>query len=178
MPIRVNPVWHGITKQEKYSILELPRGNFCKPQWAGQNVKITQMISIFTSKKVWKFWKIYQLTKSDLTNSSRWKMPFPVPDSKPLPRTSSLGKIVLSCWKDSATEISAFYKYFNQSKPMLIYVFRMSEFLSSCLSGKLSNESTIMRKVEVLGFIFEPLFNKLFFMMSSFYVWDKRVIKK
>ena len=66
----INPVWHGITKQEKCSTLELPRGNFCKTQWAGQGVKITQLISIFTSKKVWKFLKKNELTKSDLINST------------------------------------------------------------------------------------------------------------
>ena len=66
----LNLVWHGITEQEKCSTLELPRGNFCKTQWAGQGVKINQLISIFTSKKVWKFLKKNQLTKSDLTNST------------------------------------------------------------------------------------------------------------
>ena len=51
------PVWHDVGKQEKGSSLEPPRGNFYKAQWAVQGVKITQLMSIFTPKKVWKFWK-------------------------------------------------------------------------------------------------------------------------
>ena len=41
------------------------RGNFYKTQWAGQGAKITRLMSIFTSKKVGKFLKKNQLTKSD-----------------------------------------------------------------------------------------------------------------
>ena len=54
---RFNPVWHNVWKQEKCSSLEPPRDNFYKTQWAGQGVKITWFMSIFTSKKVWKFLK-------------------------------------------------------------------------------------------------------------------------
>ena len=35
----------------------------------GQGVKITRLISIFTSKRVWKFLEKIQLTKSDLTKT-------------------------------------------------------------------------------------------------------------
>ena len=48
----------GMTlEMKKCSSLEPPRDNFYKTQWAGQGVKITWFMSIFTSKKVWKFLK-------------------------------------------------------------------------------------------------------------------------
>ena len=51
--------WHELWKQEKW-----PRGIFHKAQWAWQGVKLTRLMSIFTSKKVWKFLIKIQLTKS------------------------------------------------------------------------------------------------------------------
>ena len=61
----INPNWHELRKQEKCSSLGPPRNKFSKTQWAWQGVKLTQLMSIFTSKKVWKFLVKVQLTKSD-----------------------------------------------------------------------------------------------------------------
>ena len=52
-----------------------PRGIFCKTQWAWQGVKLTRLISIFTSKKVWKFLIEMQLTKSDPKRTRGGKCP-------------------------------------------------------------------------------------------------------
>ena len=48
-----NSNWHELRKQEKYSSL------------AWQGVKVTGLMSIFTSKRVWKFLIQIQVTKSD-----------------------------------------------------------------------------------------------------------------
>ena len=61
----LNPNWHELWKQEKCSSLAPPRCIFHKTQWAWQDVKLTRLMSIFTSKKVWKFSIINQLTKFD-----------------------------------------------------------------------------------------------------------------
>ena len=61
----LNPHWHELWKQEKCSSLAPPRGIFYKTQWAWQGVKLTRLMSIFTSKKVWKFLIQIQLTKSN-----------------------------------------------------------------------------------------------------------------
>jgi hypothetical protein len=70
-----NPVWHGIGKQEK-----------CSTFLRLNDVKITRFISIFTSKRVWKFLEKIQLTKSDLTKTQGGKCPAPcqtgLPNSK------------------------------------------------------------------------------------------------
>ena len=63
--LSINSVCHDVWKQEKCSYLEPPRGNLYNTQLAGQGLKITRFISIFNSKKVWKFLKKDQLTKSD-----------------------------------------------------------------------------------------------------------------
>ena len=63
--VGVNPHWHELHKQEKCSSLEPPRGIFYKTQWAWQGVKLTPIMSIFTSKKVWKFLIKIPLTKSN-----------------------------------------------------------------------------------------------------------------
>ena len=63
--VLLNHHWHELGKQEKCSSLELPRGIFYKTQWAWQGVKLTKLMSIFTSKKVWKFLIKIQLTKFD-----------------------------------------------------------------------------------------------------------------
>ena len=55
-----------IWKKEKCSSLGQPRSKFCKTQWARQGVKLSRLISIFTSKNVWKFLIKIQLTKSNL----------------------------------------------------------------------------------------------------------------
>ena len=50
--ILLNPNWHELRKQEKCSSLAPPRSIFYKTQWAWQGVKLTQLMSFFTSKKV------------------------------------------------------------------------------------------------------------------------------
>ena len=69
----VNPDWHELWKQEKCSSLEPLSGIFYKNQWAWQGVNLTQIVSIFTSKKVWKFLITIQLTKSDPKRTGRKK---------------------------------------------------------------------------------------------------------
>ena len=54
MVLFINPHWHELWKQEKCSVLVPPRGIFYKTQWAWQSVELTRLMSIFTSKKVWK----------------------------------------------------------------------------------------------------------------------------
>jgi hypothetical protein len=49
----------------KGSSLAPPRGTFYKTQGAWQGVKLTQLMSIFTAKKLWKFLIKIWLTKSD-----------------------------------------------------------------------------------------------------------------
>ena len=61
----LNPNWQELWKQEKCSAFAPPRGNFHKTQWAWQDDKLTWLMSIFTSKKVWTFLIKIQLTKSD-----------------------------------------------------------------------------------------------------------------
>ena len=61
--LKLNPHWHELWKQEKYSSLAPPRRIFYKTQWTWQGVKLTWLMSIFTSKKVWKFLIEIQLTK-------------------------------------------------------------------------------------------------------------------
>ena len=70
-----NPHWHEQWKQEKCSFLPPPRGICYKPRWAWQDVKLTRLMSIFTSKKVWKFLIKIQLTKSDPKRTRGGKCP-------------------------------------------------------------------------------------------------------
>ena len=63
--INLNPYWHELWKQEKCSSLAPSRGIFYKSRWVWQGLKLTRLMSIFTSKKVWKFLIKIQLTKSD-----------------------------------------------------------------------------------------------------------------
>ena len=58
----VNPSWHELWKKEKCSSLAPPMSKFYKTQWA-RRVSLSQLISIFTSKNVWKFLVKIQLTK-------------------------------------------------------------------------------------------------------------------
>ena len=60
-----NPNGHELIKQEKCSSLAPPRSKFDKTQWAWQGVKLSQLISIFTSNNVWKFLIKIQLIKSN-----------------------------------------------------------------------------------------------------------------
>ena len=71
----LNPHWHDLWKQEKCS----PRWILYKTQWACQGVKLTWLMSIFISKKVWKFLIKIQLTKSDPKRTRVWKVPSLMP---------------------------------------------------------------------------------------------------
>ena len=51
----IKPNWHELRKQEKYSSLAPPRSTFYKTQWAWHGIILTQLMSIFSSKKVGKF---------------------------------------------------------------------------------------------------------------------------
>ena len=55
-----------------------PRSNFLKTQLAWQGVKLTQLMSIVTSKKVWKFLIQIHLTKSNPKITRGVKMPCPM----------------------------------------------------------------------------------------------------
>jgi hypothetical protein len=68
---RYVPILHDLWKKEKCSSLASPRGMFHKTQWAWQGVKLTQLMWIFTSNKVWKFLIKIQLTKSYPKSTSR-----------------------------------------------------------------------------------------------------------
>ena len=70
-----NPHWHELWKQEKFSTFAPPRGIFYKTQWAWQGVKLTWLMSIFTSQKVWKFLIEIQPTKSDSKKTGGGKCP-------------------------------------------------------------------------------------------------------
>ena len=51
VPTCVNPNWHELWKQEKCISWAPHMEHFYMTQWAWQSVKITQLMSIFTSKK-------------------------------------------------------------------------------------------------------------------------------
>ena len=65
----LNPDWHELWKQEKCLFLEPPRGIFYKTQWAWQDVKLTQLMSIFTSKKVQNFFDKKSAGQNMIQNS-------------------------------------------------------------------------------------------------------------
>ena len=69
-----NPNWHELWKQEKCSSLEPPRAIFHEAQWAWQDVKLTWLMSIFTSKNVLKF-----LIRIWSKKNKRWKVPCLMP---------------------------------------------------------------------------------------------------
>ena len=52
-------------KVRKYSSLSPPKSIFYKTHWSWQGVKITRLMSIFISQKVWKFLIKIQQTKSN-----------------------------------------------------------------------------------------------------------------
>ena len=56
----LNPHWHELWKQEKCSSLAPHRGIFLKTQWAWQGVKLTRLMSIFTS-----VWEIFDRNSAD-----------------------------------------------------------------------------------------------------------------
>ena len=47
----LNPNWHELWRQEKCSSLSPPRGILYKTHWAWHSVKLTRLMSIFTSQK-------------------------------------------------------------------------------------------------------------------------------
>ena len=61
-----NPLWHELWKQEKCSSLAPPRA-----QWTQQGVKLTRLMSIVTSKKVWNFLIKIQQKKSNPKKTRR-----------------------------------------------------------------------------------------------------------
>ena len=61
----LNPNWHELWKLEKCSSLVPSRSKFHKTQRACQRVKLSRLISIFTSKNIWKFLIKIQLKKSN-----------------------------------------------------------------------------------------------------------------
>ena len=71
----INPNWHELWEQEKCSSLAPPRDISYKTQWVCQGVKLTRLMSICTSKKVWKFFVKIQLTKSDPKRTGGGKCP-------------------------------------------------------------------------------------------------------
>ena len=75
----VNLNWHVLRKQDKCSSLAPPRNKFYKTQWAWQGVKLTQLMAIFTSKKVWKFLIQIQLKKSNRKITRGVKVPCLMP---------------------------------------------------------------------------------------------------
>ena len=66
-------------REKNCSSLAPPRGIFYKPQWAWQGVKLNRLMSILTSKKVWKFLIKIQLTKCDPKRTMGWKVPSLMP---------------------------------------------------------------------------------------------------
>ena len=72
-----NPVWHdvGNWKARKMLIFRATKG-----QWAGQGVKITRLMSIFTSNKVWKFLKKKSADKIWFNKDKGIKMSSPMPN--------------------------------------------------------------------------------------------------
>ena len=64
----IQPSLAWATKARKMLIFSaMFRGKFYKTQWAWQGVKLSLLISIFTSKMFWKFLIQIQLTKSNPT---------------------------------------------------------------------------------------------------------------
>ena len=71
----LNLHWHELWKQEKCSSLGPSRGIFYKTQWALQGIKLTRLMSIFTSKKSLEIFDKNQLTKSDLKRTVESALP-------------------------------------------------------------------------------------------------------
>ena len=70
----INPNWHKVWKQEKYSSLVTPWA-----QWAWQGVKLTLLMSIFTSKKVLEIFGISSAVKILSEKTRGWKGPSHMP---------------------------------------------------------------------------------------------------
>ena len=79
-----NPNWHELKKQGKCSSLAPPGIKFYKIQYAWQGVKLTKMMSIFTSKKVWKI----HLKKTNPKIKRGVKVPCLMPNRVSLPNNS------------------------------------------------------------------------------------------
>ena len=73
-----NPNWHELLKQEKCSSFPPTRGIVYKTQWVWQSVKLTRLMSIFTSKKVWIFLK-NSAGKNLIQKGKWWKVPCLMP---------------------------------------------------------------------------------------------------
>ena len=77
---------------------------FCNTQWVCQGVELSQLMPIFTSKKVWKFLVKNQLKKSDPKNDRVWKVPIRINRTSKgnlentMDRTSSGWSKVLIVW--------------------------------------------------------------------------------
>ena len=71
----------GMSSENKKncSSLATSRSKFYKTQWAWQGVKLTGLMSIFTSKRVWNFFIQIQLTKSNLKITREVKVPCLMP---------------------------------------------------------------------------------------------------
>ena len=77
--MQLNPNWHELRKKEKCSSLAPPWSKVYKTQWSWQDVKVTQLMSIFTSKKVWNFLIQIQLIKSNPKITRGVKLPWLMP---------------------------------------------------------------------------------------------------
>ena len=75
----LNPNWLELRRQEKCSSLAPTSSKFYNTQWAWRGVKLTQLMSIFTSIKVWKYLIKIQLTKSNPKITRGVKVPCLMP---------------------------------------------------------------------------------------------------
>ena len=119
----LNPNWHELWKQEKWSSLEPSRGIFYKAQWAWQGVRLIRLVLIFTSKKVWKFLIKIQLPKIWSKKDRGWKVPCLMPirvkpsiSSQSKPPMRSRTRSCTRCLKCFVSEHSVFKtKHFKAS---------------------------------------------------------------
>ena len=115
----INPNWHELRKQEKCSSLAPSRSIFYKPRWAWQGVKSTQLISIFTSKKVWKILIKIQLTKSNQKRTGGWKVPALMPQAEAMSNIRRLQQWITTAEKQLFALISG---NLDQSASLLIKI--------------------------------------------------------
>ena len=109
---------HELRKQEKCSSIAPPRNKFYKTQWPWQGVKLTQLMSIFTSKKVWKFFIQIQLTKSNPKITRGVKVPCLMPIRvKILP--PAMSRIRIKSLLESRTFVSNIPSTFTNSNCFL-----------------------------------------------------------
>ena len=107
-------------------------------------VILIRLMSIFTFKNVWKFLIKIQLTKSYpiRTKEENCTPSCQLGLSRELLGWTRSYVHTTVCRKDSETEISTFYKHFNQSKPRLIY----NHIQNVGISVKLSFRQIVERK--------------------------------